>query len=293
MLKPHRYPLLDKESGGDPPPSGAGDDAPPPAPPVGAFRPPEGAPPAPPSSAPPGEPPPDDGRPEWAPAKFWDAEGKALKAEELARSYGELERRFRGGVDLPPKDADGYVFEKVDGEDFDLDAEQDALFRQAALERGLNNGQYNWIVREYQDGLREARATFWTANEQATLEALTKEHGEKAAQVSADAWKTAAHYLSAEELQALQRAPSSPVVMNLLARIAPELKPDDPPPNSAGAPGSFESRTQAAIALRRDLKSAFWDGTKPGHKAAVAQVDAWQEECRQHGVRSEDLIRAN
>lgn len=294
--------LFDNATGGDEPPSGAGGDDPPATPPAGdppppapvsAFRPPEGGDGTPPAGDPPptGDPP-ADGRPEWAPQKFWDPEGKALKTEELAKSYAELERRFRGAVDLPPKDAEGYEFQKRDGETFELDPELDAAFRDAALEMGLNNRQYNDLVREHVDGVRDAVAGVWAANEHRTIAELKEQHGDKADAVRADAWNVAQKYLTPEELQALERAPSSAVVMNLLARIAPELKADRAPAGSPPA-DSFETMTKEAVALRREKGGKYWDATKPGHAEAVAKVLAWEQECARRGVNSRELLLVN
>lgn len=293
--------LFDNATGGDAPPAGAGGDEPPATPPAGdapppvqvsAFRPPEGAEGTPPAEPPTGDPPPDDGRPEWAPAKFWDAEGKQIKAEDLAKSYAELERRFGAAAELPPKDADGYKFEKQDGDTFELDPELDAAFREDALDLKLNNRQYNELVRAHIDSVRDAVSGAWTANEQRTIADLQQQHGDKADGVRADAWKVAQTFLTPEELQALERAPSSAVVMNLLARIAPELK-SDRAPAGAPPPDSFETMTKEAVALRRERGGKFWDSSKPGHAEAVARVQAWEAECRKRGVDSRELLMAN
>jgi len=56
-----------------------------------------------------------DGRPEHVPAKFWDAEKKAPKYEEMAKSYGDLEKQLgtlkrskSGADDDVPADEAGY-----------------------------------------------------------------------------------------------------------------------------------------------------------------------------------------
>ncbi|MCP5367666.1 MAG: hypothetical protein H6907_11460 [Hyphomicrobiales bacterium] len=50
-------------------------------------------------------------RPRDLPDKFWDAAAGAIRADELVKSYNELERRFTGGGDRVPDSADGYRIE--------------------------------------------------------------------------------------------------------------------------------------------------------------------------------------
>lgn len=44
-------------------------------------------------------------KPEWMPEKFWDAEKGAVKTEELAKSYGELEKKASGKKTAEPAKA--------------------------------------------------------------------------------------------------------------------------------------------------------------------------------------------
>lgn len=291
----------DPPPGGDPPPPPpappAGD--PPPAP-VSAFRPPAGA-------VPSGDQPP--ARPEWCPEsnwdaeagapivpeKFWDKEANVAKADALARSYRELERRAGAAGaagEMPPKDPSGYEFVKRDGETFEPVPELDEVFREFAHEIKLNNHQYNELLREHTQGVNDAVAGVWAANEQRTIADLQAQHGAEAAKVQADAWKVAETYLSAEELGQLEKAPSSAVVMNLLARVARELRADGPPGAGGSPPASFDVMTSEAIALRRNLDSEFWQSHKPGHAAAVAKVQAWEAECIRRGVSSRELLES-
>lgn len=43
-------------------------------------------------------------RPEWLPEKFWDADKKEPRLDQMAKSYAELEKNFRLGKHKPPKD---------------------------------------------------------------------------------------------------------------------------------------------------------------------------------------------
>ena len=56
-------------------------------------------------------------RPAHIPEKFWDSEAGAIRAEDMAKSYAELEAKLRGPKteDEAPK-ADSLKIEKADGE---------------------------------------------------------------------------------------------------------------------------------------------------------------------------------
>lgn len=236
----------------------------------------------------------EDGRPAWLEAKFWDPEKKEARFEDLSKSYREAQTRLKGAIAMPPKEATGYEFELAEGEEFPIDEALDGAFRDFAIELGLNNKQYNAIYREHAKGLAESRDGYWFGNEAKTHTDLVAQHGTEtaAAKIKGDAWRTVSEFCTPEEQAAIQKAPSSAVVMNLLARISGELRPDRAP-QEAGAGSSFETQTQQAIALRRDTKGAYWNDRAPGHVAAVQQVAAWEAECARRGVSSIELTRNN
>ena len=73
----------DKDEGGDPAPDPAGGDSGDPAPnpaPIGGSDP--------------------EGRPDWLPEKFWNPDLKAPRAEVMAKSFTELEGKFREKTDV-------------------------------------------------------------------------------------------------------------------------------------------------------------------------------------------------
>lgn len=308
MLK--RYHVLeeavldDKGGGGDPPPADPPKSDPPPADPLAgksafALAADGGDPPAtPPASS--------AARPDWCPEDNWDAEtgeplvpekyfdkeGKKPNLSALARGYKELHKRFGAAANLPPKDPSGYTFEKRDGEELAFDDDALKSFWEFAHEKSLTNEQANAFIREHMQGLEQARAGFYTANEARTLQTLEKEHGGKpgAAAVLRDAMTTFKKFATPDELKGLDTLVTDPRTVNVLARIAKELRTDDPPGGHGGASG-FEAQTTEATGLLADMSGPYWNANKPGHAAAVAKVTAWQEACAQRGVSALDLQR--
>ena len=313
MLK--RYHVLehaavdDKGQGGDPPAP------PPPADPPKTDDPP--APPAPPAAKsalslagdgdPPAPPATPATRPDWCPEEYWDAEGaaplvpekffdkekKAPNLSALSKGYTELEKRFKSGADLPPKDVTGYTFEKADGEEITFEEDKLSAFWEFAHDLGLNNKQANAFIREHMQGLEQSRAGYYAANEARTIETLEKEHGGKsgAAAVLRDAMVTFKKFATPDELKRLDSLVTDPLTVNILARISKELRADDPPGGNGSGAGGFEAQTTEACALLADREGPYWNPNKPGHADAIAKVTAWHEACGKRGVSAQELQR--
>lgn len=58
-----------------------------------------------------------DGRPEWLPEKFWDAENGQIRSEDLAKSYAELEKVKSSQQESPSGEPDGLSISKADAEE--------------------------------------------------------------------------------------------------------------------------------------------------------------------------------
>jgi hypothetical protein len=83
-------------------------------------------------------------RPEWLPEKFWDAEKKEPRTEQVAKSYAELEKQFKLGKHKPPKDG------KYDLTPFaDKVSSDDPLmgkYTEWAAKHGLSQSAYEELV---------------------------------------------------------------------------------------------------------------------------------------------------
>lgn len=299
-------PRLEEEAPGDAPGAQGGPPADPP--PTPADPPPADPPADPPAPAavknslaagadagddPPADPPAPnaDGRPDWLPAKYWDAEAKEIRAEQLAKSYGELERRFRtDGAELPA-DPTGYKIELADGEELAIDDEAAAEFAQFAHTIKLDNGQYNAIVREYQRGVVQAVESVRQVEAENTQKVLLEQHGDEKAvrQVHRAAYQAFAKFATADELAIVGELPDHPALVNVLARIGAALSEDTPP--GAANVSAFETQTQDVDRIYRDAAGPYYNAAHPDHERVVAQVRAWEEACAKRGVNSLELRR--
>lgn len=238
-----------------------------------------------------GEPGP-DGRPAWCPAKFWDAETKTVRSEQLAKSYGEFEKRFRtDGAELPA-DPDGYKLELADGEELGLSEEATKEFATFAHTLKLDNAQFNAIIREHHRGVVDAVETVRTVEAERTQEALLKEHGDEKAvrAVQRNAYKAFEKFATPEELELVGELPDHPAIVNVLARIGAALAEDTPPGQARTAP--FESLTQEVDRLYRDQAGPYFNPSHPDHFRAVEKVKQWEEQCTARGVNSLELRRS-
>lgn len=243
-------------------------------------------------------------RPEWCPdtnwdaeagdvivpEKYWDKDLGTAKVGELAKGHRELSKRFGNATDRAPADIEGYKFEAVEGdpEGFEIPAEQDKAFREYAIGLGLNNTQYNSIVRNYSEGYRTAaeHAISGYVDQQVVMtnQALLAEHGSKEAvkKVQGQAYRAFMHFASAEEKPLVDQLPDHPALINVLARIGAQLAEDSPP--SAGVTDSFETLTERVNGLMRDRSSEYWDDAKAGSAEARRVVARYYEECQKRGV---------
>ena len=226
-----------------------------------------------------------DGRPAWLPEKFWDPEAKAARAETLARSYAELERRFKGGVDLPPKEAKDYKIEPVDGETLPaMDEAITAEFQKFAHEAGLNSKQYNATLRQQIQVMNRTIDGMRTAQHDLTMADLLQSEGNAAgvAKVQRLAYKAFARVATPEEMAAIDSMPDDPVLLRVLSKLGAALGEDRAPAEAQQS--QFATLTQEADALLRDRKSDYFNSIAPGHERAMAKVTAWLAECERRQI---------
>jgi hypothetical protein len=285
---------------GDPPAAPAAGDppaAPPAAPPahrsslaamaaeLAGETPPAGDPPA-------GDPPPPaaDGRPDWCEEKFWNAETKEVRADALAKSYKELQSRFKASADVPPKEPGDYKIEPLEGETWSLPDEAAKPFQEWAHELGISNKVYNAFLREHLSGVTEARDQavdrFLAQQTSDARAALVAEHGSEAAakRIQADYFRGFQAFATPEEMAALESVPDNPAIMNVLARVWNATK-EGRPPNAGAQVDSFETLGQEVNILFKTPDGALMKGDHPEHVAAVAKRDAWLAECAKRGIR--------
>lgn len=239
-----------------------------------------------------------DGPPEWAPSKYWDAEKKTVRVEDLGKGYKSLEQLLgRDKVPVPasdddqegwtrwytaagrPEAPDKYEFKRPDrlpdGIDYDEDLEK--TYRQASHIAGLNKKQagifYDLFVKHQVDrhvGWQQMRQ-----QERAKVEAdLMREHGPQYEGFVGNAKGVISKYGDADFLKWLEETGqgNDPRMIRMLGRIGKDLggttklKGSLPPEL---APADVE---KAIREHRAKHEKALWDSTHPDHKAAVDEL---------------------
>lgn len=236
----------------------------------------------------------EDGRPDWCPEKYWDAEAKAPDVDKLGKGYGELVKLLGNVAERPPKDAGGYKLELAENEEFSVDEGQDAGFREFAHGIGLNNRQYNEILREHVKGVQAGVADFLANHEAETVANLVKEHGTPAAALNVQraAFKAFQRFSTPEELATIGSMPTTPALINVLSRVAKAMAEDTSPGSQPGV-SSWDAQTQEALRLIKDhgKDGAYWNERHPDHVTAIKKVDAWRAECVKRGIDSVAMQR--
>lgn len=236
----------------------------------------------------------EDGRPDWCPEKYWNPEAKAPDTEKLGKGYAELVKLLGNVAERPPKDIAGYKIELAEGEEFSVDEAQDAEFREEALKEGLNNRQYNWVLRMHSAGIDAALTDHIANNEARTLEALEKEHGSPQAVkgIQRAAFKAFARFATETEMASIATMPTTPALLNVLARVGRAMTEDTSPGNGNGA-SSWDAQTNEALRLIKDhgKDGAYWNEHHPDHVNAVRKVEAWRAQCVAKGIDSVALQR--
>lgn len=142
----------------------------------------------------------ENARPEWAPEKFWDADKKTLRQEELGKSYQNLEKLIgRDKVPLPqsaddeegwerwykasgrPEAPEKYEFKRPElPAEIGYDQEAEDSLRSWAYANGLNQRQAGNLYDGYVKLQIERHGAYVTSSKQQTeaaTAALMREHG--------------------------------------------------------------------------------------------------------------------
>jgi len=113
-------------------------------------------------------------RPEWCPEQFWDAERRELRAESLAKSWGDLRTTLAKGGMTPPDSPDTYRLPTIDGVPENLVGADDPLWRsvrEAAHQAGISQVQLEQVARPYLRAMADARAAAAQPEDPAAIKA--------------------------------------------------------------------------------------------------------------------------
>lgn len=212
---------------------------------------------------------PTTGRPSHVPEKFWDAEKKALKSDDVLTAYAALEKRV-GAHGLPPENAEGYELKLPDG--VHMDVTDLRAFKDQAFSLGLTKKQYEGVMGAYLKEMGERVPDLISQyvegkREEAEVSLRQAWGGEYDANLR---FALAAFnaFTAENEKGEIDRIGNHPVVLRVLARVGRELS-EDPGVRDTGAmipKDDIES-------LMNDKDGPYWKADHPQHKAVKAKVE--------------------
>jgi hypothetical protein len=213
-------------------------------------------------------------RPKSVPAKFWNAEKGEVNFEAWAKSTGELEARMKD-VGLPPKTAEEYTFDapkEFKEAGLDLDPAMTKEFRDAALEAGLTQKQYEFVMGKYFasiGGMVEAAEGFGREGCRSALMGFYKTEEAMGDALKA-AFNTYSAYADEEEMKAINRIGNNPFFVRILAKINREMTED----RQIDTGGAVSDESIEELMAKG---SPYWDASHPQHKRVVDKVTAYHQ----------------
>lgn len=207
--------------------------------------------------------------------------------DKLYPSYTELEKRAgQGALGMPPATADEYKLELAAGETKlpELDAQISKDFRAHAKAMGLNQAQYNQMVRVGNAIIEQVVGGVEQANIAQIRTGLIEHYGSEKAYTKAlgDAFTAYGAYADEADMAEIDSIGNNPAFIRVMARVRADMREDRVPNFN---PTAAANEAAAITELTGNLKSAYWDPKLPGHAAAVAKVQAWHERQAQQGQR--------
>lgn len=213
-------------------------------------------------------------RPKHVPSKYWDAEKGVVRDEQAFKSLGELETRMRV-IGLPPKTADEYKYEipkEVAALGIETDPRVDAEFKKGALEQGLTQKQYEWMLGTWYKQLPHLADQVAQFSEESCQAELVKVYKtpEAATAATKRAYRAFSAYAKPEEMAMIDKIGNIPVVIQVLERIGKELGED--PGINPEAILDGESLATLMRGKEGDTDAPYWNPSDPRHKETKAKV---------------------
>lgn len=240
-----------------------------------------------------------DAPPDWAPAKFWDATTKTVRAEEMGKGYKNLEQLLgREKVPVPasdddeegwqrwyaatgrPETADKYEFERPslpEGLPYDEDLEKS--FRTYAHVNGLSAKQARNIHDAFVKTQSERHSAWATSQKQAVATAetaLRREYGNQYEQAVGQAKSALAQYADPEYLQYLEQSGqgNDPRVIRAWIKVGREMGGDTKvvgKPESVAQPADLD---KAISDFRGQHEKALFSKDHPDHDRRVREYNS-------------------
>jgi hypothetical protein len=244
-----------------------------------------------------------DGPPEWAPSKYWDAEKKAVRVEDLGKGYKNLEQLLgREKVPVPasdddqegwerwftahgrPEKAEEYEFKRPEQlpEDLPYDDDLEKGFRDWAHQNGLNKKQaanaYDWWVKNQID-----RTVAWhqmqKENRANAETALRRELGGKYEGWLQQTGALYKQYADPEFAEFLNQTGmgNDPRMIRFLGRIAQDTGGDTKLRGRAEASIAPADIDRAISEHRAKYKDALWNSSHPDNQKAALELQKLYE----------------
>lgn len=242
-------------------------------------------------------------RPEWVPEKYWDADKRAPKVEDMAKGYTNLEKLLgREKIPVPtdwedqeqvdrwfkaagmPDDEKGYDFNRPDklpdGLGYDEDLE--ANFRKACKASGLNKKQAGNLYEQFVKHQVDRYGAFVTSQKQARAQVetdLRREHGGQFDGFVAGARAALAKYADPEYLRWLDESGqgNDPRVIRAWGRIGKEMSGETKLKGAPQMAASIQDAQRTISEFNGKYKDALWSKDHPDHELRVKERKALYE----------------
>lgn len=239
-----------------------------------------------------------DGPPEYLPAKFWDANTKSPKIEDLGKSYQNLEKLLgREKVPVPssdddeegwqrwyaasgrPEDPDKYEFKRPElPKDLPYDEDTEKAFKTWAHVNGLNKRQAANLYDGYVKTQLERHAHYQTGQKQARAKVemdLRREYGGQYEGTMTGARNAMNQYADPDFRAWLDESGmgNDPRLIRVFARIGKEVGGDSKLKGAAPQQANTQDLDAAIRDYRTKHEVALFKRDHPDHDARTAEYN--------------------
>lgn len=238
----------------------------------------------------------DDAIPEWVPKKYWDAEKKSARVEDLGRAYTNLEKLLgREKIPVPvdendeegwqrwynaagrPEAPDKYEFQRPElPPDLPYDEDIEKAFRAWSHSNGLSKKQAKNLYEGFVKTQIERHAG-WAKEQQqrkAELEAgLQREYGGKLEAVKAQAGSVVREFADPEFREFLDQSQlgNDPRMIRFMAKVGAKMQGETRLKGAPPAAPDIKDYKTAIADFREKHKDALFDRDHPNHALRVQE----------------------
>lgn len=238
----------------------------------------------------------EDAIPEWVPKKYWDAEKKSARVEDLGRAYTNLEKLLgREKIPVPvdendeegwqrwynaagrPEAPDKYEFQRPElPPDLPYDEDTEKAFRAWSHSNGLSKKQAKNLYEGFVKTQIERHAG-WAKEQQqrkSELEAgLQREYGGKLESVKAQAGSVVREFADPEFREFLDQSQlgNDPRMIRFMAKVGAKMQGETRLKGAPPAAPDIKDYKTAIADFREKHKDALFDRDHPNHALRVQE----------------------